>query len=100
MNLSIENIADGLFIDILVHHLEFGLGAILPSHGTRLPSWHHRGLSALLLGLTNGLLHKGGLSGLCPGVVKALLALKVGKIGLGSWHLLLLVLARGGIAID
>ena len=28
MNLSIENIADGLFIDILVHHLEFGLGAI------------------------------------------------------------------------
>ena len=84
----------------LVHHLEFGLGAILPSHGACLPSWHYLDLSALLLGLTNGLLHKGGLSGLCPGVVKALLALKVGKVGLGSRHLLLLVLAGVGIAID
>ena len=85
---------------ILVHHLEFGLGAILPSHGPRLPSWHCLGLSALLLGLANGLLHKGGLSGLCPGVVKALLAFKVGEVGLGGWHLLLLVLARVGITID
>ena len=34
------------------------------------------------------------------GVVKALLALKVGKVGLGSWLLLLLVLARVGSAID
>ena len=85
---------------ILVHHLEFGLWTILPSHGPCLPSWHSIGLSALLLGLANGLLHKGGLSSLCPGVVKALLALKVGKVGLGSWLLLLLVLARVGIAID
>ena len=69
---------------MLVHHLEFGLWAILPSHGPRLPSWHGHGLSALLLGLVNGLLHKGGLSGLCPGVVKALLTLKVRKVGLGS----------------
>ena len=93
-----------MLLVMLFHHLELGLGAILLSHSTCLPGWHSLGVSALLLVLANGLFHKGGLSGFCPWVVKALLALKVGKVGLGSWHwvllLLLLVLARVGITID
>lgn len=84
---------------VLMHHLEFGLRAILPSHSTGLPSRHSLRVSALLLGLMNGLLHKGSLPLLCSGVVKALLALKVGKNGLGVRHLLLWLLGREGITI-
>lgn len=74
-----------MLLVMLIHHLELGLGTILLSHSTCLPCWHSLGVcGALLLVLANGLFHKGGLSGLCPGVVKALLALKVGKVGLGS----------------
>lgn len=75
-----------ILLIMLIHHLELGLGAILLSHSTCLPGWHSLGVGALLLVLANGLFHKGGLSGLRPWVVKALLALEVGKVGLGSWH--------------
>ena len=77
----------------LVHHLEFGLGAISLGHSTRhmLPCWHTTciGLqvSALLLGLANRLLHKGCLPGLVLGVVHTLLTLNPGKVVFGLGRL-------------